>query len=301
MIFTLVVLQVFIFICDPASGQTPHIVINAVLDKNQVLIGEPVTLEVKVKTGQRYPVTSWINLPDSLNRLEVLRRSPVDSVLIADSIVYHQSFTITGFEPGEWSIPALKVAVGKKNIYSDSLMVTVMAVPLKDSTYHGIREIIEVSPPKEQWWYYLIGIVSLIVLGVLIVLWIKQRSGKRLLNKSGESGISPLDEALAKIKSLNAELQIGKEDWKSLYSELTDIFKVFVAKKFDISAKQKTTDELLMFLKKVVSTKEMQAIVEVMRISDAVKFAKYKPDRKRFDESVQIVETTLKMLDHLNG
>ncbi len=299
-IFTLAILSAFIYVCNTALGQSSPVGVQVLLHQKQALIGEPVILDVKVKTRQGYPVTEWINLPDSFNHLEVLKRSPVDSVLISDSLVYYQSFTLTGFEPGVWSIPVLEAAIGKKKIYSEPIIFTVAAVPLKDSVYHDIREIITVSASKDLWRYYLVGILSLIALGVLIGLLIKRYTGKRLLNDNRERKVSPLEEALTKIKSLKAEPRIEKEDWKNLYSELTDIFKVYIGEKFNFPARQKTTDELLMFLQNLESRKDLQPVVEVMRISDAVKFAKYEPDRERFVESVHTIETILKFLDHLN-
>src|SRR5690606_37526195 len=141
----------WVFFFNNVFAQTPAEQVKTSLDRHRVLIGEPVVLNIEVNTKRAHPVTKWIVLPDRFNTLEVLERSPVDSSYTADQISYRQSFTITGFEPGTWMIPAMSFVVDKKTLHTDSLPVTIIAAVLKDSAYHDIREIIDVPPSKTSW------------------------------------------------------------------------------------------------------------------------------------------------------
>ena len=295
----LVLLAHCIFFMDIACAQAPPVSIKASLNRDHVLIGEPMELKVEVKTGSALPVTKWVNLPDSFNHLEVLSRSPVDSVTAAGATIYRQSFTITGFDPGAWMIPALNITINKKVVYTDSLPVTIVPVALKDSTYHDIREIIDVQDAKTPWWYYLTGIVSLIALGALVWLWLKRNTGKRPTVGGHAHVLSPLEEALGRLRQLETEQPIAKEEWKNYYTTLTDIFKTYIERKFNIPALQKTTDEVLLFLNSRGGKQMLNGAAEALRISDAVKFARYRPPGEQAALSLHAIEKTIKELDHL--
>lgn len=288
-----------VFFSDIAYAQAPPVTIKASLNRAHVLIGEPIELHVEVKTGSALPVTKWVNLPDSFNHLEVLSRSPVDSVTAASGTTYRQSFTITGFDAGIWMIPALDIAINGKEVYTDSLPVTIVPVTLKDSAYHDIREIIDVPEAKAPWWYYLAGIVFLIAAGALVWLWLKRNSGKSLPEMGYAHGLSPLEEALGRIRRLETEQRTAKEEWKNYYSTLTDIFKTYIERKFSVPALQKTTDELLLFLNSRGGKQMVNGPAEALRISDAVKFARYRPAGEQAALSLHAIEKTIKELDHL--
>src|SRR5690606_34651846 len=120
----------------------------------------------------------------------------------------------------------------------------------------------------------------LIALSLLVVLWIRQRSGSAKVTADNERPIAPLEEALEQLGSSATEQLIRDEEWKRYYSRLTGIFKTYIEKKFAFPAMQKTTDELLVFLHGLRSKNENREVVEALRMADAVKFAKYKPDRE---------------------
>src|SRR5262249_17512579 len=139
--------------------------VKTVLDRNRVLLGEQVQLNVEVTTPLNKPLSRWFELPDSFNHIEILERKPLDSAVTGDLKTYRQAFTLTGFDSGRWTIPAVTVAVDKKKSKSDSLALYVLPVPLTDSTYHDIRDIIPVQVSPTPWWYWLAGGLSVLVLG----------------------------------------------------------------------------------------------------------------------------------------
>lgn len=288
------------FFTGMVSAQPSSATIKAALNRDHVLIGEPIELHIEVKTNTEHPITKWFNLPDSFNHLEVLNRSPMDSVRESSFTTYRQSFTITGFDSGIWVIPAVQVTVNKKQIKADTLSVTIVPVQLKDSTYHDIREIIDVPDEKMPWWYWLAGILSFILLGVLVWLWLKSRKSKTPAGIAF-SALSPLQEALNALRQLEAQKLTDKREWKRYYSVLTDVFKRYMERRFQIPAMQKTTSDLLMELKAIPGHGPVSEIAEALRISDAVKFAKYQPTEEQSAVSLHTIEQTIQALDHLKS
>ncbi|HRO47920.1 BatD family protein [Agriterribacter sp.] len=288
-----------LFFTAVASAQSSSATIKASVNRDHVLIGEPVELHIEVKTSPGRPVTKWFNLPDSFNHLEVLSRSPMDSAMEASVTTYRQSFTITGFDSGIWVIPAVKVTINKQTIRADSLPVTIVPVQLKDSTYHDIREIIDVPDEKTPWWYWVAGILSLAVLGILVWLWLKSRTAKPIASGVHSSTLSPLEEAINSLRALEAEQLTNNEEWKKHYSILTGIFKVYIERRFSIPALQKTTDELLLLLNGMLDKQMVSKTAEALRISDAVKFARYQPGKELASASLHTIEKVIRALDHL--
>lgn len=281
-------------VCAQSSSPT----IKASLNRDHVLIGEPIELHIEVKTSPGLPVTKWFNLPDSFNRLEVLSRSPLDSVSEGAVNTYRQTFTITGFDSGIWVIPAVKVTINKKTIHADSMLVTIVPVQLKDSTYHDIREIIAVPDETTPWWYWAAGILSLIALGILTWLWLKSRMAKLPANAPA-NGLSPLQEAMNALRQLEAERLTETGEWKKYYSVLTDVLKRFMERKFQAPAMQKTTGELLLQLKRIQGSGPVSETAEALRVADAVKFARYQPGKDLAAASLHTIEKVIKALDHL--
>ena len=273
--------------------------VKASLNRDHVLIGEPVELKIEVKTTAGLPLIQWFNLPDSFNHLEILNRSPVDSVAEASVTTYRQTFTITGFDQGIWMIPALGVSINKKIVYTDSLALTIVPVQLKDSTYHDIREIIDVPDAGTPWWYWVAGILSLSALGTLVWLWIKSRRAKPVAAGVHASTRSPLQEALSNLRALESGPLANNAEWKKYYSELTGIFKIFIERRFNSPALQKTTDELLLMLNSMMDRQMVSETAEALRISDAVKFARYQPGKDTASASLYTIEKAIRALDHL--
>ena len=288
-----------LFFITVASAQSSSVTIKATLNRDHVLIGEPVELHIEVRGGPDHPVTRWLNLPDSFNQLEVLGRSPVDTVSDAAVTSYRQTFTITGFEPGVWMIPALKININKKAAYTDSLALTIVPVQLKDSAYHDIRTIIDVQDTKTSWWYRAAGLLSLAALGILAWLWLKSRRGKPMVAGAPAGTLSPLEEAISKLRALEAEHLANKEEWKKYYSALTGIFKKYIEKRFGSPALQKTTGELLLMLNGMLDKQVVSETAEALRIADAVKFARYQPGRDTALASLHIIETAIRALEHV--
>ncbi|MFT3703266.1 MAG: hypothetical protein QM802_12890 [Agriterribacter sp.] len=273
--------------------------VNAQLNSNSILMGEQVKLNVQVSVPVDKPVTSWYNLPDTFNHIEILNRSNIDSAIEGSVKIYQQHFTITSFDSGIWKFPSIDIISDNKKVSAAPLDITIVPAKLKDSTYHDIREIIGVPVEKTPWWYWVAGALSLVLLGVLVWLWIKNSKAKPTAIKQDGSKLSPLEEAIQKLRDLRSQELPEKGEWKKYYSTLGDVLKAYTEKKYHAGYFQKTTDEILIHLNQKLSKEALGEVAETLRISDAVKFARYQPELTQASPSINNIEKTIKSLDSL--
>ncbi|MBX2923322.1 MAG: BatD family protein [Chitinophagaceae bacterium] len=284
---------------NAAQAQETQVSVNADVDRSQVLLGEQIRLKLEINASSAQSVTQWFNVPDSFNHLEIIEKTPVDSSLEGGIKKYIQQFTITGFDSGVWNIPPFPVAVAGKTYHTQPVTITVVPVQLQDSTYHDIREIINVPEEKTPWWYWVAGILSLALIAVLVWLWM--RSGKKQPVAAAPTieKRSALQEALEKLLQLQQENLPAKGEWKKYYSVLSEIVKTYSSKRFTLPALQYTTDELLVNLTAGASRETLGKLAESLRIADAVKFAKYQPGTEQATKDIHTIEVTLQELDRL--
>lgn len=280
-------------------AQSQDATINAALQQPQLLMGEQTKLVVQTKTPVDKPVAQWFNLPDTFNHLEILHRSPIDSIIDGNTKIYNQTFIITGFDSGSWIIPPLIINSGNRSSSSAPLELTIIPAKLRGNTYNDIRDIIDMPEQQMPWWYWVLGTLAIIIAGTLVWWWLKRKKLTPAVIPVHKSSLPLLEEALQRLRQLKVQSLPEKKEWKQYYSELTDVFKTFSVGKFHDGALQKTTDELLIEMNHHLSKEDLSELAETLRIADAVKFAKYQPEITRSYVDIDIMERILKKLDSL--
>lgn len=276
-----------------------NIFVKASVDKNNILIGEPIqlTLEASVPMGMN---ATWFPL-DSLAHFEFINKAKIDSVQNIDEKAFTQVLTITSFDSGYWHIPSLALEVNGKLYVTDSLPVTVAYSNFDASQdYHDIKDIYEVENADTKYINWIIGALALVSLLAVILFLRKKYADKREAPKKVFSHLSPVDEALEALKALQAEGLPEKGETKLYYTRMTDILRWFVYRKSNIGTMEKTSEELMMQLKQSgLSQDEFIALVQTLRLGDAVKFAKFVPDNLTNSESLRVIQTSVQSLNKL--
>lgn len=286
------------FIHTASSQSQPAV--NVTANRNKVLLGEQIEVKVQATVPAEIPVTDIFKLPDTIPHLEILQRSLIDSVSDGSSKLYSQSFVITGFDSGSWVFPAVTLKAKNKTYRSQPLEITIVPVQLKDSTYHDIREIIEVPPPKTDWWTWIAAVASAIILCLLAWLWWKSRRQKQTTApEEPKHYAGALEEALQQLKALERESLPEKAELKRYYSELSGIVRTYIQKRFGVKALQLTTGELLVDLYSSLKKEQPGKLAELLRIADAVKFARFRPDTEQCRTDIRNAEIIIKEMDTL--
>jgi LPXTG-motif cell wall-anchored protein len=264
--------------------------VKAAVDKNKILIGEPIRLTLEADIPENESIRFFII--DSLPHFEFLEKGKIDTTNTSNGTILTQIIRITSFDSGHWVIPSFVLT---DKIITDTIPVDIgFSLFDPNQAYHDIKDIIEVNPEqkKEEWWWYAAG-GGLLLLALLIYLLRK----KKPVPVSGvQEIINPYEEAIRQLE----QLQKDKPDTKQYYSKLTDILRLYVFRKKGILSLQKTTDDLIIQLKAIGLGKEQfDKLAQALRLSDFVKFAKYIPtpedDKTCFEEIRQSIMTIEKL------
>jgi hypothetical protein len=274
--------------------------IKAGVSRDKILIGETVslTIDAYVPIGAE---VSWFP-SDSIEHFEVIKRSPADTVANIDGKKITQVLTITSFDSGRWTIPPFEVTVGGKPYYSDSLSIDVAFIsfdPRED--YHDIKDIIVVEDPALKYIPWIIFAVSLVSLALLVFLCRRMTKVPVRFVKNNITSISAYEEAMNALEELKKKgAPDGNE--KIYYTEMNDILRKYVSGKFGISTFERTNEELILQLTAMnLPQKPFSSLIQSLRMSDFVKFAKYRPSEEDNIHNLDIVRSSIDLLNNYSG
>ncbi len=261
--------------------------VSATVNKEKILIGEQVQLYLKavLPKGGAFP---WF-VVDTFPHFEILQQSKIDSQLTSEGLFLQQTITLTSWDSGRWFIPAFSFA----NTKTKPVMVTVGYTQMApDQPYNDIKDIIEVEKPfASNWYWYLIGIAVLVA---LFLLFFPPKQEKSI----AATPVPAEDAYKAALKRLG-KLNAG-DDPKYLYTELVDVFRDYLQKRKNIQSFSKTTDDLSVQIKELqLPVEQYHQLVQVLRLSDMVKFAKYQPQLRENEEAMSVIEKNIITIENL--
>src|SRR5580765_928113 len=140
---------------------------KASVDKNSILIGEPIqfSLEVHAPAGSNI---NWFQM-DSIPHFDIIDRGSIDSFISGDQKILRQKLVITSFDSGSLFIPQFMLESGERKLTTDSIAVEVgysVFDPKKD--YHDIKDIINIENPYVKYLIWLISGITLVSLVALM-------------------------------------------------------------------------------------------------------------------------------------
>ncbi len=279
---------------DPA----PVPVLKATVDKQKILIGEPIQLMLEATVQGDAPLT-WPAL-DSLPHFEWVEKNKVDSSVQPGERYYRQYLTITSFDSGAWAIPRLPFIVGNKKYFTDSIRISLAYTktdPNKD--YHDIKEIIDIPNPFARWFGWIVAAVSLASLAIVVWLIRKKKllKGQLLLQVPR---LSPYEEAIGQLDELEQQHLPENGSVKLYYSRLGDILRVFLYRRLGISSMAETSEELIGQLRRLpLSAASFSDLAETLRMSDFVKFAKYQPGLADNELHYRVIPSSVEQLHRI--
>ena len=278
------------------GAQAQRSSIKASTDRDHILPGERIVLTLEAK----YPTTSgeasFTSLPDNFRNLEVLKRSPIRKTREGNNTILHQEITLTGFEAGQWTIPSLNLVSAKEKVHSDSLRVTIDAVKLTDSTYHDIRDIIEVPDKPFDWKKWGAIALSLLIVGGLLWNYLRGRKNRPAPVVTAADRATAYEQAQKELKKLKEESLPAKGEMKVYYTRLYDIFRDYLRKQGSHPDKQRTTSDLLLRLRSTLTSEQTGKLAESLRMADAVKFAKYASSTDEAATAHDTIDATVRIL-----
>ncbi len=304
-IFHLAIMLVAVsFIVAPVRLRAQEVRAVAGLDSNHILIGDWLRLHLDVQHPNN-TVVAFPNLPDSINGIEIVKREQPKRSQSGDTISESVTFVITAFDSGMHVVPPIPVQytvngdTAKKYVQTAPQIFVVGTIAIDTS-----KEIKDIKPPLAigisfaEILPYLIGLVILAGI-VWLILYIrkKRRRGESLIPEAPKLPANVV--ALEALRILEAEHVWQRGLVKDYYSQLTDILRMYMERRFTVAAMEMTSDEILSAPAVAVLPKEIKnSLREVLLRADLVKFAKSQPLPQEHELSLtasrSFVETTWK-------
>lgn len=286
------------------SAQAPSL--KTTVDKRQILIGEQLKYNVETTFPANLYHLTWFNVPDSFAHFEIVIRGTIDTAEKNGMLTCKQTLTLTSFDSGINTIPSLQVSLDPLggdstiNLFTDSIPINVSFSPLDSSkTFHDIKTIIEV---KEEipWWIWAGGAALLILLIVVIIYLIKYLKKRKKNVPLFNSKLSPVDEAMQALEQLQKEQLLYKGEIKQFHVRLIEIFKRYISRKMQRNVLNLTSSDVLLLLNDTLLSKaDTSTIAGVLRMSDAVKFAKFYPHKEESESSLLNTKKVIEQFDKL--
>lgn len=260
--------------------------VKAQVDKDRIFIGEQIKLKLSVEGG-RAGIT-WFHFPDSMNHIEVVRKSKIDTVLNGSYTNYYQTVFLTSFDSGRWEFPAL--AIASINRFTTPIAIDVLPVDVsKMQDYNDIKDIEEVEQVNN--WLIIATIAAITLLSIAVIIWLIVKKKKVIiLNEIKKGNISALDWAVAELKKLQIPNELAPAEVKKYYSEMVDISRTFFKMQLLHQMQQQTTDEWMITLQPLQVENEIKiAFFQFLRLADTVKFAKHLPVSSESETSQEAI------------
>ena len=293
----------FYFLLNQVSAQS----VSASLDRDKILLGEQVTLQVNVTNVDPDSafITSWPHINDTLNHLEIIKRTTVDTINVNQTNSYQQNFIITGFDSGKWQVGPFNFIIENKltgkqiKLSSPIIFLTVLPVDvsaMKD--YHPIKDIIEVET-KFNWLPVIIGIIIL-VLAIIIFIILKKRKKKTAIKPAIVLEGTPLERAVKKLHKLHEQKLSSMEEIKKFHSEIDLICRQYFEEMTNVKAMQATTSELFNRMNVYMQDVKLRRKVhEIFQLNESVKFAKYMPAETESKNVLNEVINSLQQIEDI--
>jgi hypothetical protein len=228
----------------------------------------------------------------------LIENGKIDSSITQTDRSFHQQLVITSFDSGMQVIHPLALNINGKDFFSDSITVNVRFRPLDPKQdYHDIKDILDVKNPFTK--YIIWAIAAGTLVSIALAVYFLTREKKVLLHeRKEESRLPAYLEALRSLEELKKQQLPRNGQTKLYYSRLNDILRMFVLRQLLIASMVKTNEELILQIKDIpMSREQFSQLVQALRMSDFVKFAKYLPDELENDKNFETIKSSIDILN----
>lgn len=282
----------FAILCSTVSAQVS---VRSNINKDAILIGESISLVVEAYVPIGSNVTWFAS--DTIPHFEIAARASIDTVPNIDNKKLAQTFDITSFDSGRQYIPPFEIIVDGRSYFTDSVAITVSYTPFDpNADYRDIKTIIDVKNPDVEnlHWYVLAGaIVSLAIVALLY----RRKSRKDPEAVKDVPILTPFEEAIQSLQKLSLR-NVNNGEVKPYYSDMNDILRKYISRKFSVSTFERTNEELIHEISRLGIPRDAYiSLAQSLRMSDVVKFAKYLPTADDNRDNLKVVTSSIELLD----
>lgn len=305
----LFILFSFLLISVSAFAQTDEIKAVASLDTNKIKVGEQTSIELIIAVPVKDNIT-FPPLKDTLKGgVDIIEVSEIDtSYEDGDLPVRYlsQKLTITAWDSGFYAIEPFEFKVGDQTVKTNPLLLEVLTVEIDAKAdikdIKGIEDVpFSLKEFMKLYWYWFAIPFLLLLIGIGIFYYIQSRPEKEVTIKTVIPDVPAHEWALEQLDALESKKVWQNNRVKDYYSDLTFILRAYIEKRFDTSALEQTSDEIITSLRyENMPDEARRKLMKVLMIADMVKFAKEIPmasenenalvDVREFVNSTKIIE-----------
>ena len=261
------------------------LVVSAAIDSTTLFIGDQTDLHLRATCEAGEQVQLPMLDKQLISGVEIVDRTIVDTTILSDGRVqYNQYLTLTSFEDSLFYIEPLPFVSGEDTVWSESLMLNVVQPFEIDSTDMAITDIKGIYRAPIWWWGILrwvllsIAIAGVGVGGYYLITYLRRRTGNINETMTPIEPLRPADEiALEKLDIIREQKIWQTGQIKEYHTQLTDVVREYIARRFDVSSTEQTSDETLRAMRPLLNNqKELyEQLRKMLTLADLVKFAKW--------------------------
>ena len=291
------------------------LVVSAAIDSTTLFIGDQTDLHLRATCEQSEEVQFPTLTEELIPGIEIVDQTIIDTTILNDGRVqYNQYLTLTSFQDSLFYINPLPFVSNGDTIWSESMTLNVVQPFEIDSTDIAITDIKGIYKAPIWWWGILrwvllaLAIAGVGIGGYYLITFIRKRYSNDSEELTPTEPLRPADEvALEKLDAIREEKIWQTGQVKEYHTQLTDVIREYIARRFDVSSVEQTSDETLTAMRPLLNDKRelYDQLRKMLQLADLVKFAKWTatPDENEMslrsaytfvkETSVQSLETSV--------
>ena len=288
------------------------LIVSATLDSTTLFIGDQTDLHLRATGEVGEQVTMPMLDKELIPGVEIVDRTIVDTLTLKDGRVqYDQYLTLTSFEDSLFYIAPLPFVSGDDTVWTDGLTLNVVQPFEMDTTDMAITDIKGVYKAPIWWWGIFRWVLLALLLagvgvaGYYLITYLQSRKREEEGKVVMSEPLRPADEvALEKLDAIKEKKIWQQGQVKEYYTQLTDVVREYIARRFEVSSVEQTSDETLRDIRPLLSERKdlYDQLRKMLTLADLVKFAKWSTTPDENELSLRnaytfVKETTIKSLE----
>jgi len=276
------------------------IVVSASIDSTMLMIGDQTAMHLSVTQEANERVEMPVFGETLQDGIEIVDRSAVDTTTLPDGrLQLSQELTLTSFKDSLFAVAPIAVVSGGDTFRTEPMALNVIQ-PFEVDSSLAITDIKDIEKAPIYWWGILRWILlALAVIGLFVgayygVQWYRKHFLREEEVIEPEL-LRPADEvALEKLDEIKAQKIWKDGKVKEYQTELTDVVREYIGRRFDVQSTEKTSDETLRAMKPLIDKELFAKLSKMLQLADLVKFAKWHTTP---DENEQALSTAYEFVN----
>lgn len=295
----------FVLLSEPAMGQS----VRMSLDTSTIAIGEPTVLRIQadrdLEAGSG--TFTWPVWQDTVpGGLEILQLLPEDTLAIEtaegnSAIRIERAYEVTAWDSGYRAIPPIRLGWNADTLESNPLLINVLLAPPGEpgqvAAHADIRRVAWTWQERAwRWLPWMLALAAVIGLAIWIAKRLKNRPTHEVQAPQKEVPLEPAHiVALRELERIEQEAIWKQGQTKAHHAAVSQVIRTYFERRFHYPAMERSTDEIRSGLSHLpLRTSEKELILELLTLTDLVKFAKWNPQQS---DHIRVVEQGVRFVE----